>query len=241
MPDCHRLPLITLLALCCCSVLPAEEPGQQAALKTEIATTVTLEYQLFLPEGYESQDKWPLLLFLHGSGERGSDVEKVKVHGPPKLVGEGKPLPFIVLSPQCPAFQRWEVTQLDALLKHVEQTYKVDPDRICVTGLSLGGYGTWQLAANFPDRFAAIVPICGGGEKECAKQIAHIPTWVFHGGNDGAVPLRASAEMVKALEAAGGHPKFTIYPVADHDSWTETYANPELYEWLLQQKRQPRE
>jgi predicted peptidase len=126
---------------------------------------------------------------------------------------------------------------LDALIRHVETTYKVEPDRIYVTGLSLGGAGTWQLAANYPDRFAAIAPVCGQAEKDAANVIAHIPTWVFHGGSDAAVPLKFSSGMVKALRDAGGKPKYTIYPVAEHDSWSETYSNPELYDWFLQHRR----
>lgn len=233
------LVLMLLVVLQSSDSLPAAEPGAQQAIQTDYQAQTGLSFLLYLPEDYDSQEKWPLLLFLHGSGERGHELDKVKVHGPPKLIAEGKQFPMIVVSPQCPQFQRWEMGQLKALLDYMEETYKVDQDRIYVTGLSMGGYGTWQLAVNFPDRFAAIVPICGAGDRDGAKRIAHIPTWAFHGGDDGAVPIRGSTEMIKAMQKAGGDPKFTFYPLADHDSWTESYANPELYEWLLEQKRQP--
>jgi predicted peptidase len=231
--------LASLALLALEHVSAAAEPGQQTATVVDAASRLSLNFLLYLPQEYDMQEKWPLLLFLHGSGERGNDLEKVKVHGPPKLIAAGKHFPMIVVSPQCPSFRRWEMTQLQALLDHLEATCKVDPDRVYVTGLSLGGYGTWQLAANFPDRFAAIAPICGAGEKEYAPRIAHIPTWVFHGGDDAAVPLRGSTELIKAMQKEGGEPKFTFYPLADHDSWTESYNNPELYEWLLTQKRRP--
>jgi len=218
----------------------APQPGQQTAIEVEASTAVACRYHLYLPPQYDGQDRWPLLLFLHGSGERGNDLELVKVHGPPKLIAAGKEFPFIVVSPQCPRFQRWETAQLAALLDQVERTCKVDPDRVYVTGLSLGGFGTWQLAANYPDRFAAIAPICGGGEKEAAAVISQVPVWAFHGAQDKAVPLKASEEMIAALRQAGAEPKLTVYPDAGHDSWTATYDNPELYDWLLSHRRRPK-
>ena len=160
----------------------------------------------------------------------------VKKHGPPKLIDAGKDFPFIVVSPQCPKDHWWEPLEVKTLLDEIVEKYKVDQDRIYVTGMSMGGFGTWYLAALQPDRLAAIVPICGGGDAIWAKRIAHIPAWVFHGAKDQAVPLERSKQMVEAMKKNGGNPKFTIYPEAGHDSWTEAYANPQLYEWLLQQK-----
>ena len=127
-----------------------------------------------------------------------------------------------------------------ALLDEIIEKYKVDQDRIYLTGLSMGGFGTWALAAHAPNRFAAIVPICGGGDPSRTKRIARIPAWVFHGGKDPTVPLEMSQKMVEALKKNGGDPKFTIFPDAGHDSWTQAYDTPELYEWLLQQKRMPK-
>lgn len=125
-------------------------------------------------------------------------------------------------------------------MDEIVEKYKVDKDRIYLTGLSMGGYGTWSLAAYTPDRFAAVVPICGRGEPIMAKGLVHVPIWVFHGAKDPVVPLAGSERMVEALKKANGNVKFTVYPEAGHDSWTETYANPELYTWLLQQKRVPK-
>lgn len=212
---------------------------QQKHFEKEITVKVKLNYLLYLPPEYGKSDKaWPLLLFLHGAGESGEDLEMVKKHGPPKIV-ESKDLPFIVVSPQSPTFPRgWNPEALSALLDEIESKYKVDKDRIYLTGLSMGGFGSWSLAAAHPERFAAVVPICGGGDPAMAKKIKDLPIWVFHGGKDRVVPLKRSEDMVNALKEAGAKKvKFTVYPDAGHDSWTETYNNPELYEWLLKQKR----
>ena len=196
-----------------------------------------MDYLLYLPDEYDSKESWPLVLFLHGAGERGNNFELVKKHGPPKLTAEGKTFPFIVVAPQCAEELSWEPMELATLLDEIVKTHNVDLDRVYVTGLSMGGFGTWRLAAYTPERFAAIVPICGGGDEFWAKRYVNLPTWVFHGALDTAVPLKRSEEMVAAMKKAGCEPKFTIYPEAKHDSWTETYDNPELYEWLLAQTR----
>jgi len=219
----------------------ADQPGTQQAAQLNTTVKVQLSYLMYLPKDYEKQESWPLLLFLHGSGERGDDLELVKVHGPPKLIAAGKDFPFIVVSPQCPKDRRWEPIELVALLDDIAEKHTVDGDRIYVTGLSMGGFGTWQLASYAPDRLAAIAPICGGGEKYWAKQFAHLPVWAFHGAKDTGVPLERSQFMVDELKKNGGNPRLTIYPEAGHDSWTETYNNPELYEWLLEQRRSPKE
>ena len=220
---------------------PADaKPGQSPQrLEKEIKLTVSADYLLFLPQDYgkDPAKKWPVILFLHGAGERGSDLNKVKAHGPPKIVEQRKDFPFIVISPQCPEGKWWDPTVLIALLDDVSASHAVDPDRVYLTGLSMGGYGTWETAIRNPDRFAAIAPICGGGSKHQARRIKDVPTWVFHGDKDEAVPVGASIEMVDALKAAGGDVQFTRYPEAGHDSWTETYNNPKLYEWFLSHAR----
>jgi len=199
-----------------------------------VTRTFTTQYLLSLPEGYGMVDqKWPLVLFLHGAGERGSDLELVKSHGPPKLIAAGKKFPFIMVAPQCPAGQYWSEDVLVPLLDRIEDRYAVDKSRVYVTGLSRGGYGTWGLALRNPDRFAAIVPICGGGDESLICSIKNLPVWAFHGAKDPVVPLRESQEMVDALKACGGNVKLTVYPEAGHDSWTETYNNPESYTWML--------
>ena len=213
--------------------------GQSAqCLEKEIRRTVTARYLLYLPRAYTEDDReWPLILFLHGAGERGDDLELVKMHGPPKIVAERDDFPFVVVSPQCPADQWWDTDVLSALLDEVVAQYRIDEDRIYLTGLSMGGFGTWSLAIRQPDRFAAIAPICGGGITHATRYIAHLPVWVFHGAKDETVRLKESQEMVDALKRYGGNVEFTVYPEAGHDSWTETYDNPELYEWFLTHRR----
>ncbi|HPC95888.1 MAG TPA: prolyl oligopeptidase family serine peptidase [Sedimentisphaerales bacterium] len=216
----------------------------QRAMKLSKEVAVEIEYLLYLPEGYgETSQDWPLLLFLHGAGERGDDLDKVKVHGPPKLVAQGKSLPFIIASPQCPNGRSWtdpaQMQTLIALLDDLVEKYQVDESRVYLTGLSMGGYGTWALGASCPERFAALVPICGGGQPRMARRLRDVPIWVFHGAKDTTVPLSQSEEMVEALKAAGGNVEFTVYPEAQHDSWTATYDNPKLYEWLLSHRKGP--
>ncbi|HCY78001.1 MAG TPA: phospholipase [Ignavibacteriales bacterium] len=202
----------------------------------EITLTFSANYLLYLPTDYKDADRdFPLVLFLHGSGERGTDIEKVKIHGLPKLINQGKDFPFIVVSPQCPDDIFWNVDILNALLDEIVAKYRVDTNRIYVTGLSMGGHGTWELALRQPNRFAAIAPVCGWADTSKACSIAHIPTWVFHGAKDAVVPVKAAEDMVDALKNCGSNVKLTIYPEANHDSWTETYNNEELYKWLLEQ------
>lgn len=215
--------------------------GEQKSSKLDKQVRVELNYLIYLPKDYDAKKSWPLLLFLHGAGERGENLELVKKHGPPKLIAAGQEFPFIVVSPQCPKDRHWEPLELVALLDDLSSKYKVDDDRIYVTGLSMGGFGTWELAAYIPDRLAAIAPICGGGETFWARRFAHLPVWAFHGAKDTGVPLERSQKMVDELKKRGGNPKLTIYPEAGHDSWTESYNNPKLYEWLLEQKRSPKE
>jgi len=217
--------------------------GTQQSQKFEkkISTTVSCNYLLFLPEGYgEKRQNWPLMVFLHGAGERGSDLNKVAVHGPPKIVKNRKDFPFILVSPQCPEGNWWteKVEVLINLVDDIAARYKVDKKRIYLTGLSMGGYGTWALASAYPERFAAIAPICGGGSRIMSLRLKDIPIWVFHGAKDRVVPLEESEEMVNAIRKRGGDVKFTIYPDAGHDSWTESYDNQELYDWFLEHSKQ---
>ncbi len=222
---------------------PAEDraqPGKQVpgSFEREIKIRVRLKYLLYLPPDYKPDGKpWPLLVFLHGAGEVGDNLELVKKHGPPKLIAQGKHFPFIVLSPQSPQ-RGWNPHAVAALVKDIAARYNVDRSRIYLTGLSMGGFGTWQTAALYPELFAAIAPICGGGDPRWAEQLKGTPTWVFHGARDRVVPIRFSRRMVEALKEAGGNVKFTVYPEAGHDSWTETYNNPELYKWFLSHRKQ---
>ena len=210
--------------------------------------TATLKFLLFTPKGYDSgsSKRWPLMLFLHGAGERGNDIWKVTKHGPPKNVAENPDFPFVVVSPQCPDGEIWSSESLLGLLDKVIQELKVDPERVYLTGLSMGGYGTWDLGLRHPERFAAIVPICGGGdlitvllaEGERKQALQSLGIWDFHGGKDPTVPVEESQRMVDLLKKVGvKDARVTVYPEAGHDSWTETYRNPELYEWLLSRSR----
>jgi predicted peptidase len=218
---------------------PMPSPGKQVEIKAVAGAddNPPYNYLLFTPASYAKQGKWPLIVFLHGSGERGDDLKLVKKHGPPKIVEEKPDFEFIVVSPQVPADSRWDAEKVGQIIDQVSKSLKVDADRIYLTGLSMGGSGTWKTAAEYPNRFAAIVPICGRGDPDTAETIKSIPCWVFHGAKDEAVPLARSEEMVAAIKKAGGQPKFTVYPDAEHDSWTESYNNPELYKWLLAQQR----
>lgn len=220
-------------------------PGQRG-MRLNRPVVMEIDYLLSLPDGYDRKEQeWPLMLFLHGAGERGDDLTKVKVHGPPKLVEQGKSLPFIVVSPQCPTGTSWsspdQVGALMALLDEIVEDYNVDTSRVYLTGLSMGGYGTWTLASTCPERFAAIAPICGGGDRRMARRLKDMPIWVFHGAKDSVVPLSRSEEMVEAVKAAGGKVEFTIYPEANHDSWTATYDNPKLYDWFLSHRKSRQE
>ncbi len=216
------------------------------SFERRITLSVGADYLLFLPKDYtaNSDKRWPLILFLHGAGERGSDVQKVKIHGPIKVAEAKGDFPFIVAAPQCPEGVWWDskLDTLFALLDELADNYRIDEDRVYLTGLSMGGFGTWALAMAEPQRFAAIAPICGGGNAFTVGAIKNLPVWVFHGGKDTTVPLKRSEEMVAALKNAGApEVKFTVYPEAGHDSWTETYNNQALYDWFLAHKRKPAE
>jgi predicted peptidase len=216
----------------------ADEPGLQKPCELDRNLHIKLKYLLYLPKDYDAKESVPLMLFLHGAGERGDDLELVKKHGPPKLIEAGQAFPCIVVSPQCLKDRSWEPYEVSALLDEIVEKYKVDQDRIYVTGISMGGFGTWALATLSPNRFAAIVPICGGGDPQSARRIVQLPIWVFHGAKDKSVPPERSEQMVEALKRNGSKVRFTVYPEAAHDSWTATYANPEVFEWLFQQKRE---
>lgn len=247
-----KLAGVLLIAMCSMnSMRAADPPGPiQAPREFEFRKLkqATVRYLLFLPKGYDqSQDKrWPLMLFLHGAGERGSDITKVTVHGPPKIVESNPEFPFILVSPQCPEGEIWSSEILLGLLDEVTAQLKIDTNRVYLTGLSMGGYGTWDLGLGHPERFAAIVPICGGGQLISvllapgpkARALKSLGVWAFHGGKDPIVPTEESQRMVAILKKVGVEDvKLTVYPEARHDSWTQAYDDPKLYEWLLSHDR----
>lgn len=209
---------------------------------TQIAQRLRLPYLAYVPEEYGAspERRWPLILFLHGAGERGDDLEAVRAVGLPPFVERQPEFPFVVIAPQCPARSDWtlELDALTALLNHVVANYRVDVRRVYLTGLSMGGRGVWQLAARHPERFAAIAPVCGRRPvwmyaPEEAAALKGVPAWVFHGARDDIISPSESELMVAALTACGGNARLTLYPDANHDSWTATYHNPELYRWFL--------
>lgn len=228
------LPLLLFL-------VPTDSPAQMSPQTLTGTVTKTLNYLLYVPARYEQDPKesWPLVVFLHGYGERGPGLDKVKVHGPPKLAAAGKSFPFILAAPQCDGAW-WEPEPVKILIEDLQKKLRVDPARIYLTGISMGGYGTWDTACRYPNLFAAIAPICGGGIPFLAGQnLAKMPIWCFHGAKDLTVPLSESKTMVDAVRAKGSQKvQFTVYPEASHDSWTQTYANDAFYEWLLGQRKE---
>lgn len=234
-----------LPALLCCLAsnlaVHAEEHYQAKVYKNDKGEE--LKYRLMLPKGYSADGKtaYPLVLFLHGAGERGDDNAAQLKHGARQFATDAnrEKYPAIVVAPQCPQGTFW--TKLDSLnrglLAEIQKDYRVDTSRVYVTGLSMGGFGTWSLITGAPDLFAAAAPVCGGGDEKLAGKIVNLPLWVFHGESDNVVKPEQSRKMIAAIEKAGGKPKYTEYPGVGHDSWTQTYANSEFMEWLFKQKK----
>jgi predicted peptidase len=198
------------------------------------------KYVLFVPHDYKADKAYPVVLFLHGSGSTGIDGKKQVSGISAAIRANEKSFPAIVVFPQSQK-RTWKADSEDgkralAILAEVEKQYKVDPKRIYLTGLSMGGFGTWSLAVAHPEKWAAIVPICGGGDPKQAEKIKNIPCWCFHGDADPTVKVDLSRNMIKAIKAAGGEPKYTEYPGVQHNSWTKAYADKELYEWLWKQQ-----
>jgi predicted peptidase len=213
----------------------------------------TLPYRLLKPDPCDPRKKYPLVLFLHGAGERGNDNEKQLIHGAPEFAKEEnrRKYPCFLTVPQCPEGQRWAdwsakklaarptepLRRVMELLQQVEEEYPIDSGRIYVTGLSMGGFGTFDLIERHPERFAAAVPVCGGGDVSAAAKIAHIPIWLFHGARDKAVPVARSRAMVEALKRAGGQPRYTEYLTVGHESWVPAYKDQKMFAWLFAQKK----
>lgn len=234
-------PLLAALALSSVTAqtAPAVEEGQNphaADARGDYA------YQLFVPRGYlaSGEERWPLMIFLHGSGERGDDLAKVKVHGPPQIVANHPGFPFVVLSPQLPADQDWDTATLERMLARVQATLRIDPSRLYLTGLSRGGHATWRWAKERPELFAAVAPVAGRGVVEGACRLAGVPLWAFHGDRDDVVEPSGSFAMVDAIRQCDGatpRPRLTIYSDLGHNSWDPAYDDPALYLWLLEHRR----
>jgi len=200
------------------------------------------KYQIFVPHDYKGDKAYPIILFLHGAGETGVDGEKQVAVGIGKAIKKDeKAFPFIVVLPQSQK-KTWKAESEDgkralAILDDTCKAYKVDDKRQYLTGLSMGGFGTWSIVAANPDRWAAIAPICGGGDVKSASKIKDVPCWNFHGDNDTSVKVEQSRKMIQALKDAGGNPRYTEYPGVGHNSWDRAYGTAELYRWLLENKR----
>jgi len=266
----NRESLLTLLAgvlaVVLGGIIPAFARKAETGFldRTVSVQGVTYRYQVYVPQTWNKNQKWPVILFLHGYGERGNNgLRQTDVGIGHAIRIRPNPLGFIVVMPQCPADQHvWiepamEVQALAALDQSIKE-FHGDPDRAYLTGLSMGGYGTWDMAARYPGRFAAYVPICGGINgppalpqmhssvvddpkvtdpyAETARRIGKTPVWIFHGTDDPAVPVEESRKMAEALKAAGGNVKYTEYPGTGHESWDKAYAEPDLFSWLLQQR-----
>lgn len=232
----RKLFVLTLMAMLALPFLGAQQSAHKVLLKPEME----MQYLLYLPDGYkvESEAGFPLLLFLHGGGESGNDLDRVKTHGPPSMIEEGKSFPFLVLTPQNPYPRKfWNETALITLLDKIEKEYRVDPSRVWVAGMSRGGYGAWRLAIQYPDRIAALVAICGESPDHYAKWLGDMPIWVFHGEEDHTIAIRESDEMVAALKKNGNPVRYTRYPDTGHNAWDKAFSDPELYTWLLAQKK----
>ncbi len=182
--------------------------------------------------------QWPLVVFLHGSGERGYDLERVRRTGLPSEIERGRYVDqFILVSPQCPEDSGWRPNLVMALIEHVCESFAVDRDRVYLTGYSMGAAGIWETACKYPDHFAAIAPLAGGGDMHQADRLKDLPIWAFHGAKDKTVPSSQTKAMLDAVRKCGGHARFTVYPDEGHSIWERTYQNPQLFEWLLAQRR----
>ena len=216
--------------------------GQQVhTLQREASHKIDIQYLLFLPKGYDkSPNQWPLILYLHGGSARGNDIGKMKKLGLAEKVEREPDFPFIVVSPQCHQGEIWtDAEALAAVLEEVARTHRIDPDRVYVTGHSMGGRGALYIAYKMPERFAAVVSIgLYSPITAWAGKLATVPLWLFHGRNDQFTPLKEVEELVHAIEAAGGHPQLTVLPERDHYI-LDVYDRPDLYKWLAQQKRKP--
>jgi predicted peptidase len=209
-----------------------------ATVKNDSGSTSTIGYWTYLPKAAKPAAGWPLLVFLHGSGERGSDLNLVKKHGPPKLAGQKPELEsFLMLAPQCPSGRWWDTVAVKDLIDQTLAAQPIDRSRIYLTGISMGGYATWTLLKDHPEFMAAAVPICGAGDPTAVARFKTVPIWTFHGDQDPSVPVQRSIDMVEALKKEKGNIKFTLYEGVTHDCWTRTFDNPDLYSWLLEHRK----
>ena len=230
---------------------PQTQPDELSAFQARVfddGEGHALPYRLLIPQ--ESEDQSPVLLFLHGAGERGDDNRRQLIHGKDVLLKAAREFGCIVVAPQCPAGSKWSVVDWTqdritfsdepsepmrlalGLIDLLAEQYDVDKNRLYIMGLSMGGYGTWDTICRYPERFAAAAPICGGADTALAQQVVNVPVWAFHGEADPVVSVELTRAMIQAIKDAGGDPKYTEYPDTGHNSWTPAFAEPELLTWL---------
>jgi predicted peptidase len=228
--------------ICCMSVHSAEPTaGTQVEQTFKTSDGAEVGYLLYLPENYKPAAALPVMLFLHGRGESDGPLSLVAKWGPPQLIARGDKLPYILVSPQCPKEDNWssptQQTRITELLDAVVSKYGGNEDRIYLTGLSMGGSGSWRMAADHPEKFAAVVPICGRGQPTDAGKLKSLPIWVFCGDQDGV--FKTNDELVKSIVAAGGQSiRFTSLENVGHNSWSAAYATPDLYQWFDRHSRE---
>ena len=258
----HFVSILFLLGSCCMTAVScaADARDSFAALEFKDPSGGKLLYRLLKPQNYDAAKKYPLVIFLHGAGERGDDNAAQLKHGMNDfLTAENRDkYPAFILAPQCPTGEKWvdvdwsapksamptepapAMRRTLAVVAQLQTEFSVDATRIYITGLSMGGYGSWDALQRHPELFAAGAPICGGGDPAYADKFKDVPVWAFHGDQDTAVKVTRTRDMIAALKAAGGSPKYTEYPGVGHDSWSATYKNPEFHAWLFGQQRKPK-
>lgn len=241
----RRACLVLALSLCPAIAAADDKPKTGFVDKSfKNADGTTSPYVVFVPKDYDGTKEYPVILFLHGAGETKTEKAGGKM---PVEVGLGPAIkkretdfPFVVVIPRAEGFG-WAAGSANAkralaMLDEVMKEYKVDAKRQYLTGLSMGGMGTWSIATATPERFAAIVPVCGRGDPKAADKLKNLPVWAFHGDADAAVKVEGSRDMIEAIKKAGGSPKYTEYPKVGHNSWDAAYGTDDLYKWLLEQK-----
>jgi len=229
--------LSTALATASACSAPAPRVVSPAARRQTEEAGAGLRYLLHLPAAYEDRPSWPLILFLHGAGERGDDLTLVLREGLPHLLETLPDFPFVVVSPQETQARRWTPDGLAALLDEVAGKYRVDRGRVYVTGLSSGATAALELTIHHPDRIAAVAPVAFTAIPRDLCRMKDVPAWIFHDAGDERVPEGRAKKLAAELRACGGEVKLTIFPAEGHDAWTEAYRTHELYEWLLRQRR----
>ena len=217
--------------------------GQPNLIEDQLKTVnlETLHYYLYFPSDYKANGskEYPILLFLHGGGESGGNLTDLQINGPPKMIVEGKEFPFLILAPQHPHKRKfWNTNAVIQLLDTIVANHRVDKQRIYLSGLSRGATASWELAVQYPDKFAAMAVVCGMTPLPYASWIdKNMPIWVFHGEDDPVILVSESENMVNKLKSMGYDVTFTKYPDVGHDAWTKAYQEDELYEWLMSQNR----